>query len=145
MTGPAYDDKNIFARILRGEIPAHKVYDDEHAIAIMDVMPRGQGHTLVMPKAPSRNILDIGAHDLQHLMIAAQRIAHAVKKAFDADGVSIALYAEPAGGQSVFHTHVHVIPRFEGIGLKPHGGKMENPQVLSDNAAKIRGVLGGAA
>ena len=145
MNAPAYDDNNIFARILKGEIPSHKVYDDEHVIAILDVMPRSPGHTLVIPKAPSRNILDIGAHDLQHLMIAVQRVARAVKTAFDADGLTIAQYAEPAGGQSVFHTHVHVIPRFEGVGLKPHAGKKEDPQVLSDNAAKIRGVLGGAA
>jgi len=145
MSGGAYDDQNIFAKILRGEIPSHKVYEDEHNIGIMDVMPRGKGHVLVLPKAPSRNIFDIGAHDLQHLILAVQQVARAVKKAFDADGVVISNYAEPAGGQSVFHTHVHVIPRFEGVALKPHGSKMEDPEVLSDQAFKIRAVLGGQA
>jgi histidine triad (HIT) family protein len=145
MSGAGYDDQNIFAKILRGEIPAHKVYEDEHSVAIMDVMPRGKGHVLVLPKAPSRNILDIGAHDLERLILAVQQVARAVKKAFDADGVTIANYAEPAGGQSVFHTHFHVIPRFDGVGLKPHGGKMEDPEVLAEQAFKIRAVLGSAA
>jgi histidine triad (HIT) family protein len=115
MSDPAYDDANIFARILRDEIPAHKIYEDEHAIAFMDVMPQGKGHTLVVPKAPSRNILDIGAHDLQALILTVQRVARAVVKAFDAQGVTILNFGEPAGGQTVFHTHVHVIPRFEGV------------------------------
>ena len=145
MSGGGYDDQNIFGKILRGEIPSHKVYEDEHNLAIMDVMPRGQGHVLVMPKAPSRNILDIGAHDLQSLIVAVQHVARAVKKAFDADGVTIANYGEAAGGQSVFHTHFHVIPRFEGVALKPHAGRMENPELLADQAFKIRAVLGGQA
>ena len=140
-----YDDQNIFAKILRGEIPSHKVYEDEHNIGIMDVMPRGKGHVLVLPKGPSRNILDIGAHDLEHLILAVQQVARAVKKAFDADGVTIANYGEAAGGQSVFHTHFHIIPRFDGEPLKPRAGKMEDAEVLSDQAFKIRAVLGGQA
>ena len=145
MSGADYDDSNIFARILRGEMPAHKVYEDDHAIAIMDVMPQGKGHTLVLPKAPSRNIIDIGAHDLQNLMLAVQQVARAVKKAFDAQGVTIINYAEPAGGQTVFHTHVHVIPRFEGTPLKGHSGRMADPEQLADDAFRIRSALGGAA
>jgi histidine triad (HIT) family protein len=145
MSGGAYDDQNIFAKILRGEIPAHKVYEDAYNLGIMDVMPRGKGHVLVLPKGQSRNIFDIGAHDLEHLILAVQQVARAVKKAFDADGVAIANYAEPAGGQSVFHTHFHVIPRFDGVALKPHGSKMEDPDVLSDQAFRIRAVLGGQA
>jgi histidine triad (HIT) family protein len=145
MSDPGYDNSNIFARILREEIPAHKVYEDEHAIAFMDVMPQGKGHTLVVPRAPSRNILDIGAHELQHLAITVQRVARAVVKAFDAQGVTVMSFAEPAGGQSVFHTHFHVIPRFEGTPLKPHSGGMADPEVLAEQAFAIRAVLGGAA
>lgn len=145
MSGAGYDDSNIFARILRGELPAHKVYEDEHAIAIMDVMPQGEGHALVIPKPASRNILDIGAHDLQNLMVAVQHVARAVVKAFDAQGVTIVNYAEPAGGQSVFHTHVHVIPRFEGVALKPHSGKMADGDALAEQAFKIKAALGGLA
>lgn len=145
MSAAAYDDQNVFAKILRGEIPSQKVYDDEHAVAIMDVMPQGDGHVLVMPKAPSRNILDISAHDLQHLMLAVQHVAKAVKKAFDADGVTIMQFTEPAGGQTVFHTHVHVIPRFAGKPLTSHTGKMADPELLAEHAYRIRAVLGGAA
>ena len=141
----AYDDQNVFAKILRGELPSQKVYEDDQVIAIMDVMPQGEGHTLVIPKAPSRNILDIGAHDLQHLIIAVQRIARAVVKAFDADGATIIQYNEPAGGQTVFHTHVHVIPRFEGIPLGRHSGQMADQEALADQAFRVRAALGGLA
>ncbi len=142
-SSPGYDEENVFAKIMRGELPAHRVYEDEHTIAIMDIMPRGGGHTLVIPKAPSRNILDIGAHDLANLFQAVQRVARAVVKAFDADGVTIQQFNEPAGGQVVFHTHVHVIPRFEGVGLKPHTGQMADETVLTEQADRIRAVLGG--
>ena len=145
MSDTGYDDSNIFARILREEIPAHRVYEDEHTVAFMDVMPQGKGHTLVVPRVPSRNILDIGAHELQHLVLTVQRIARAVVKAFDAQGVTVLSFAEPAGGQSVFHTHFHVIPRFDGISLKPHSGAMADPEMLSEQAFAIRAVLGGAA
>jgi histidine triad (HIT) family protein len=142
MSAPAYDEQNVFARILRGELPAEKVYEDDHAVAIMDVMPRGKGHVLVIPKAPSRNILDIGAHELHHLMTAVQRVARGVVKAFDADGANVNFYAEPAAGQTVFHTHVHVIPRFEDVPLGPHGAKMANREMLREQADRIRAALG---
>ena len=145
MSGPDYDEGNVFAKILRGELPSHKVYEDEEAIAIMDIMPRGDGHVLVIPKAPSRNILDIGAHDLCHLMLAVQKLARAVVKAFDADGVTIQQFNEPAGGQVVFHTHVHVIPRFDGVALRPHSGQTADQERLADQAFKIKAALGGAA
>jgi len=145
MSGGDYDRNNVFARILRGDLPSHQVYEDEHAVAIMDVMPQGKGHTLVIPKSPSRNLLDIDAGDLQHLILAVQKVARAVKKAFDADGVTVVSYAEPAGGQTVFHTHVHVIPRFDGVPLGGHSGKMADPEMLSDQAFAIRAALGGAA
>lgn len=142
MSDTAYDDGNIFARILRGELPAEKVYEDEHTIAIMDVMPQGEGHVLALPKAPSRNILDIGAHDLADLIRTVQVLARAVVKAFDADGVNILQFNETASGQTVFHTHVHIIPRFEGIPLKPHSGTMADPDKLRTAADRIRAVLG---
>ncbi len=145
MSAPAYDESNVFAKILRGEIPSHQVYEDEHTIAFMDVMPQGEGHTLVMPKAASRNILDMGAHELQAVALAVQRVARAVMKAFDAQGVTIMNFAEPAGGQTVFHTHFHVIPRFDGVSLRSHGGGMADSERLAEQAFKIKAVLGGQA
>jgi len=142
MSGAAYDDKNVFAKILRGEIPAQKVYEDDHVIAIMDVMPQADGHTLVIPKAPSRNMFDIGAHDLQNTILAVQRVARAVQKAFDAPGVLIQQFNEPAAGQTVLHTHFHVIPRFEGVRLKPHSGQMADQSVLADHGHRIKAALG---
>lgn len=138
---PGYDDSNIFARILRGEIPAHKVFEDDQIVAFMDVMPQGVGHTLVMPKAPSRNLLDADPAVLGALMAVTQKIAAAAKRAFAADGVTVMQFNEPAAGQSVFHLHIHVIPRFEGVALKRHSGEMEKPEVLAENAEKIRRAL----
>jgi len=138
-----YDPSNIFAKILRGEIPSHRVYEDDAVVAFMDVMPQGPGHTLVVPKAPSRNLLDADPATLGPLFTTVQKVALAVKKAFGADGVTILQFNEPASGQTVYHLHVHVIPRFEGIALKPHTGQMEKPEVLTENAAKIRAVLNG--
>ncbi|WP_032991187.1 HIT family protein [Rhizobium leguminosarum] len=137
----AYDDNNIFAKILRGEIPSHRVYEDEHTVAIMDVMPQAPGHVLVVPKAASRNILDADPATLTHAIAVVQKIANAVKDVFDADGVFIAQFNEPAAGQTVFHLHFHVIPRHEGMALKPHSGKMEDGAVLAGNAEKIRAAL----
>ena len=137
----AYDPDNIFAKILRGEIPAHKVFEDEHTVAVMDVMPQGTGHTLVLPKAASRNLLDADAATLAPLMATVQKIARAVTEAFEADGVMVVQYNEAPAGQSVFHLHVHVIPRFDGVPLKPHTGNMEDPQVLATNAEKVRRAL----
>ncbi|TIP30820.1 MAG: HIT family protein [Mesorhizobium sp.] len=137
-----YDSNNIFAKILRGEIPSHRVYEDDAVVAFMDVMPQGPGHTLVVPKAPSRNLLDADPAVFGPLFANVQKVARAVKKAFDADGVTVMQFNEPASGQTVFHLHVHIIPRFEGIPLKPHSGQMEKPEVLAENAGKIRTALG---
>ncbi|MBD8875497.1 HIT family protein [Roseibium polysiphoniae] len=142
MSAPAYDDQNVFAKIMRGEIPSHKIYEDDKTLVIMDIMPRGDGHVLVIPKAPSRNILDIATEDLNAVMATAQKMARAVIKAFDADGTTVQQFSEPAGGQVVFHTHVHVIPRFEGVALRPHTGEMADDDVLAANAEKIRSALG---
>jgi histidine triad (HIT) family protein len=137
----AYDDSNVFAKILRGELPAHKVYEDDSAIAIMDLMPTTDGHTLVIPKAPSRNILDADPATLTRTIPAVQKLAKAVKAAFKADAVAVYQFNEAASGQSVFHLHFHVVPRFEGVPQKPHGSKMEDQAVLAANAEKIRAAL----
>lgn len=136
-----YDSDNIFAKILRGEIPSHRVYEDADVIAFMDVMPQANGHTLVVPKTPSRNILDAEPAVLATAISAVQKLAIAVKKAFDADGVTIMQFNEAPAGQSVFHLHFHVIPRKAGVMLKPHTGQMEKPEVLAANADKIRAAL----
>ena len=138
-----YDPNNIFAKILRDEIPSHRVYEDDAVVVFMDVMPQGQGHTLVVPKAPSRNLLDADAATLGPLFQTVQKVARAVKRAFAADGVTIMQFNEPASGQTVYHLHVHVIPRFEDVPLKPHTGQMEKPEVLAENASKIRAALAG--
>ena len=137
-----YDGSNIFAKILRGEVPSHKVYEDADTLVFMDVMPQATGHTLIVPKAPSRNVLDADPEVLARLAPVVQRIARAVKSAFAADGVTVIQFNEPASGQTVFHLHYHVIPRHEGIPLMPHGRQMEKPEVLATNAEKVRKALG---
>jgi histidine triad (HIT) family protein len=141
MPTATYDPDNVFAKILRGEIPSTRVYEDPHVVAFMDAMPQATGHTLVVPKAASRNLLDADVHTLGPLMAAVQRIARAAKSAFNADGVKVLQYNESASGQSVFHLHVHVIPVFAGTPRKPHTGKMEDRAVLEANAEKIRKAL----
>jgi histidine triad (HIT) family protein len=141
MTDASYDPSNIFAKILRGEIPSHRVYEDDAVVAFMDVMPQGSGHTLVVPKAPSRNLLDADPATLEALFVVVQKMALAVRQAFGADGVTLLQFNEPASGQTVYHLHVHVIPRFEGVPLKPHTGQMEKPEILAENAGKIRAAL----
>ena len=137
-----YDDQNIFAKILRGEIPCHKVYEDDVALAFMDVMPQGDGHTLVIPKrAKVRNVLEMDADELAALIPRVQKVAKAVKQAFNAAGVMLIQYNEPAAGQTVFHPHFHVIPRFEGVPLKPHAGKMADQDLLKAHAAKVAAAL----
>jgi histidine triad (HIT) family protein len=141
MTSAAYDSNNIFAKILRGEIPSHKVYEDEHTLAFMDVMPQAPGHVLVVPKAASRNLLDADPAALVQAIPVVQKIANAVKDAFDADGVFVCQFNEPAAGQTVFHLHFHIIPRHDGAALKPHSGQMEDGAVLAANAEKIKAEL----
>jgi histidine triad (HIT) family protein len=138
---PAYDQTNIFAKILRGEIPCHKVYEDEKSLAFLDIMPRAPGHVLVIPKAPARNILDVAPDDLAHVMKIAQRIAKVSVDVFGADGVTLQQFSESAGGQVVFHLHVHIIPRKEGIALKPPASVKEAPDVLKEQAARLAAAL----
>ncbi len=139
----SYDQTNIFAKILRGELPCHKIYEDEHTFAFMDIAPRGDGHALVVPKKPSRNILDIDPADLAHVTHTVMRVARAAKAVFNADGVSIQQFNERAGGQVVFHTHFHVIPRFAGVSLKPPASEMGKPEVLAEHAKKISAAMAG--
>ena len=140
---PSYDPNNIFAKILRGELPCHKVYEDDKALAFLDIMPRAPGHTLVLPKAPARNLLDVGPADLAHVMQVAQKIARAAVKVFNADGITLQQFNESAGGQVVFHLHVHVIPRKAGVPLKPPASVKEEANVLSDQALKLSAALKG--
>jgi len=138
---PAYDSNNIFAKILRGEIPCYKVFEDERALAFLDIMPRAPGHALVIPKAPVRNILDVAPDDLAYVVKVAQRIAKASVELFGADGVTLQQFSESAGGQVVFHLHVHVIPRKAGVALKPPATFKESPDVLKEQAAKLAAAL----
>jgi histidine triad (HIT) family protein len=136
-----YDNSNIFARILRGEIPSHRVYEDEHTVAFMDVMPQAPGHTLVVPKQPSRNLLDADQATLARLLPIVQKLARAVLVAFQSDGIQVVQYNETAAGQTVFHLHVHIIPRVADVALKKHSGQMEEQAVLAAHAEKIRAAL----
>jgi len=137
----AYDPNNIFAKILRGEFPCHKVYEDAHVLAFLDIMPRAPGHTLVIPKAAARNILDISPDDYAHVARGAHRIAAAAMKAFNADGITVQQFNEAAGGQVVFHLHMHVMPRHNGTALLPPASHREDVQVLEDNATKLIAAL----
>ena len=139
----AYDNSNVFAKILRGEFPCHKIYEDGHVLAFLDIMPRAPGHTLVIPKAPARNILDIKEEDYVHVARATRRIARAAMTAFKADGITVQQFNEAAGGQVVFHLHVHVMPRHDGIALLPPASRKEDVKVLEDNATKLIAALQG--
>ena len=139
----AYDDQNVFAKILRGEIPCFEVFRDDRSLAFLDIMPRAPGHTLVLPKAPARNILDIDPDDLAHVVKVAQRVAKAALKVFGADGITVQQFNESAGGQVVFHLHVHVIPRKQGVALKPPASEKEKPEVLAEQAEKLKAALAG--
>jgi histidine triad (HIT) family protein len=137
----AYDPGNIFARILRGEIPAHRVYEDEYTLAFMDVMPQSVGHTLVIPKVEAENLFELDTETLRHLIATTQKVARGVREAFSPPGVMIAQLNGAGAGQSVFHIHFHVIPRYHGIDLKLHARGKEDDTLLADQAAKIRAAL----
>ena len=136
-----YDDTNIFARILRGDLPCHRVLDDGVALAFMDVMPRVEGHVLVIPKAPIRTLFDVPEADLGPLMARVQRVASAARRAMGAPGLTLQQFNEAAGGQEVFHLHFHVLPRREGEAVRPPGGPMADGAVLAEHATRIRAAL----
>jgi histidine triad (HIT) family protein len=140
----AYDTNNIFAKILRGEIPAFKVYEDEHALAFMDVMPQSDGHTLVIPKlAQAENFFDIEPAALSALIVATQKVARAVDQAFTPDGVRIIQFNRPTAGQTVFHIHFHIVPCYANIELKSHARGMADKTVLAAHADRIKAALAG--
>ena len=138
----AYDNDNIFAKILRGELPAFKIYEDDRTFALLDIMPRCPGHALVIPKAPARNIFDIAPDDFAAVAQTTQKIAAALKKAFAADGITLQQANERAGGQVVFHLHMHVLPRHDGVALLPAASRKEDLKVLEDHATRIIAALG---
>jgi len=139
----SYSSDNIFAMILKGEIPAAKVYEDEHALAFMDVMPQADGHTLVIPKVEAENFFDIPDESLGHLIVTTRRVARAVQTAFEPDGMMISQLNGPAAGQSVFHIHFHIIPRYAGRDLRAHGRGMADSEMLQEHAARIKAALEG--
>lgn len=136
----AYDNDNIFAKILRGEIPCEKLFEDDDTFAFMDIMPRADGHCLVIPKTPARNILDASPEQMAACMATVQKMADACMKAFGAEGITLQQFSEPAGGQEVFHLHFHVLPRHEGVRTRPPG-QMADFAVLKEHADRIRAVL----
>jgi histidine triad (HIT) family protein len=141
MSPTAYDTANVFAKILRGEIPSQRLYEDADTLAIMDIMPRADGHCLVIPKTPARNVLDATPTQLAACMKTVQLMSRACMVAFGAEGITIQQFNESAGGQVVFHLHYHVLPRHSGVSLRPHTGQMEKPDVLAANADKLRAAL----
>jgi histidine triad (HIT) family protein len=136
-----YDNNNVFAKILRGEFPCYKVYEDDNVLAFLDIMPRSPGHTLVIPKAPARNILDIRMEDYLHVAHATHKIAAAAMKAFDSDGITIQQFNETAGGQVVFHLHVHVMPRYSGVALLPPASRREDVKILEEHTSRLAAAL----
>ena len=141
---PSYDPQNIFAKILRGELPCYKVYEDDKALAFLDIMPRAPGHTLVLPKSPARNLLDVDPSDLAAVAQVSQKVAKAAMTVFAADGITVQQFNEGAGGQVVFHLHVHIIPRHAGVAMKPPASEKEKPELLAAHAQKLAAALKGA-
>ena len=139
----AYDENNIFAKVLRGEIPCHKIYEDEDTLAFLDIMPRTDGHVLVITKEKARDLFDVRPEALAKLMAVVQKLAPKIKDAVGAEGVLIQQFNGAAAGQTVFHLHVHILPRKAGEALKPHAGKIADPAALAATAEKIRKKING--
>lgn len=136
-----YDPDNIFGKVIKGDIPSHKVFEDDDTLAFMDIMPMSRGHALVIPKTGSRNLFDAEPQVLANLIQKTQRVARAVMTAMKADGVRIMQFNEAAAGQTVFHLHFHILPMYEGVPLKPHTGEMADASELAEQAEKIRAEL----
>lgn len=136
-----YNPDNIFTKIIAGDIPSHKVFEDDQVLSFMDVNPQSDGHTLVIPKVGSRNLLDADPEILAQTIIKVQTIAKAIKEAMNADGLRIVQFNEEAAGQTVFHLHFHIIPIYQGKTLKPHTGEMADHAVLADQAKTIAAAL----
>jgi histidine triad (HIT) family protein len=140
---PTYDQHNIFAKILRGEAPCVRVYEDDVSLAFMDVMPRADGHTLVIPRVPARNLFDIKPDDLARFMPSVRKVAQAVMTGMKAEGVLLQQFNEAASGQQVFHLHFHVLPRWTGVSVRPPGGPFQNPEALRPHAERIIAAFAG--
>ncbi len=136
----SYDDQNIFAKILRGEIPNVTVYEDAETLCFMDIMPRADGHCLVIPKTPCRNMLDASPEQLAACMNTVNKVANAAMTAFDADGITLQQFNEAAGGQEVFHLHFHILPRHEGVATRPPGN-MGDMDAIKSHAEAIKAAL----
>eukprot|EP01037_Dinobryon_pediforme_P037900 gene37900-45618_t len=137
----AYDPSNVFARILRGELPAYKVYEDDRTLAFMDIMPAADGHALIIPKVACRTLLDCPEEDLAATILTTRKIAIAAKAAFEADGITLSQFSEAAGGQEVFHLHFHVIPRQTGDRLRPLPRAFADKDLLAEHAERLRAAL----
>ena len=137
----AYDPNNIFAKILKGEIPCHKIYEDGDTLAFLDIMPRTEGHALVITKQKAPDLYGISPEGLAKLMAVVQKLAPQIQKAVGADGVLVQQFNGAAAGQTVFHLHVHIVPIKDGVPLKPHAGQMADQAELAATAEKIRKVL----
>jgi histidine triad (HIT) family protein len=136
----SYDNDNIFAKILRDEMPAERIYEDDDTLVFMDIMPRTDGHALVIPKTPARNMLDASPEQLAACLRTVQKVGQAMMTALDADGISVQQFNEEAGGQIVFHLHYHVLPRINGVSMRPPGS-MGDPEVIKAYAVKLRTAL----
>jgi len=137
----SYDNNNVFAKILAGELPCHSVYSDDHCLAFMDLMPQSPGHTLVIPRAPAENLFDVPQDALRATIVATQNVAAAVKEAFAAEGVMIAQLNGAAAGQTVFHLHFHIIPRNQGADMTMHAKEMADGALLAEHAERIKACL----
>ena len=137
----AYDPNNVFAKILRREIPSVVVYEDSHTLAFMDVMPQADGHTLVIPKENAETIFELSAEGAANLLAVTIKVARAVRVAMSAEGITLTQFNGAAAGQSVPHVHFHVLPRWSGTSLRRHSGNMENPEKLKTAADKIRAAM----
>ena len=135
----AYDENNIFAKIVRGEMPAARVFEDHDTLAFMDVFPQGPGHTLVIHKrSRARNVMDIEPEDLQPLMLTVQRITRAVRSALKPEGIIVTQFNGAPAGQTIFHLHFHIIPRWQAVPLGRHaGGQMADMAELAKQAKQI--------
>ncbi len=136
-----YDNDNIFARILRGEQPAFTVYENEHSLAFLDVMPQADGHTLVLPKFPATDLFDLDPDAARELIVAVQHVARGVRVAFEPDGIRLMQLNGTAAGQSVFHIHMHIVPVYAGTAMRGHGRDMAATETLEKHAAMIREAL----
>lgn len=137
----AYDPNNIFARIIRGEAQAHRVYEDDHTLAFLDLMPQSDGHTLVLPKAAAENLFDLDARAAGAMILATQKIARAVRTAFKPEGITLMQFNGAEAGQTVFHFHMHIVPRYAGQPLRSHGRGLADAATLAEHAARIRAAL----